>query len=82
MIKTFVKTQRFDVANGTASGSVDMSQQGYTLLGVIGFNPGNSNYVINQITVGQNNLYFFCRHINNATASGEILASFLGLYIK
>lgn len=77
-----MKTQNFTVANGTASGNVNMSQEGYTLLGVIGCNPGNSNYVINQITVGQNNLYFSCRHINNAAASGEIIASFLGLYIK
>lgn len=70
------------MVNGVVSGNVDMAQEGYSLLGVIGFNPGNSNYVINQITVGKNNLYFSCRHINNNTASGEINASFLGLYIK
>ena len=77
-----MKVKTFNVINGEAADTVDMSQDGYTLLGVIGCNPGNSNYVINQITVGRNNLYFLCRHINDTTVSGEISASFLGLYIK
>ena len=59
-----------------------MEQSGYSFLGIVGFNSGNSGYTLSQISVGENRAYFAARNVSLPNATGTLNVSLYGLYIK
>ena len=71
-----------NIQEGTIGGYIDMEQSGYSLVGVIGFNSGNSGYTLSQISVGANRVYLAARNTSLPGATGTLDVSLYGLYIK